>query len=181
MRETQIITWCDACQARGKNTKITDGESEVTVNLAIAGRPATLDAMTLDLCKADRKALIDPLVALIDEYGVPKPAPTNGHPHRGPRSMGRPSSRTDRDKVLTCPKCDEPVRGSRRNVIAHLTNNHGLDSVAASKLVPTVNGRSVPCPICGYITDGGTGLGAHIRPVHGADAWEQVKAERVVQ
>ena len=155
MRETQIVSWCDACQAKGKSTKL-DLAEHFTVDLGEGPHE-------LDLCKTHRKEMIDPLAKLVGEYGVipekPKPKPT----------------KVIRDGEMDCPKCGSPIRGNRRNVINHISVIHGMSMPAASALVPTANGVSAPCPECGYVTDGGTGMRAHVVPMHGIEAWEKIQ------
>jgi predicted RNA-binding Zn-ribbon protein involved in translation (DUF1610 family) len=160
VRETQIIAWCDACQARGKSTKL-DLAEHFTVDLGSGPHE-------LDLCKTDRKALIDPLLKLVGDYGV-VPA-SNG------RVKAKAAAKRVRSDEFDCPECGDLIKGNRRNVISHLSSIHGMSTVEASKVVPTASGEEKPCPFCGYVTGGGTGFRAHIVPMHGIEAWEKIKS-----
>lgn len=166
--ELQRIGWCDACTDRHKQTKVDPDESVVTL-LDEAGVPHTLN-----LCKSDRKALIDPVLALVEKYGVLRQPSSNGAV--APARRGRPpkSAEPVSDFAPQCPKCDARIRGNRTSTINHLATYHKINRVEASKMVPAAEPRE--CPECGLIADRVQGLGAHVMSMHGDDVWAVVRA-----
>jgi hypothetical protein len=139
VKEHLIRTWCDGCVAVDMRT---EGE---THTIKIDGKAAEVD-----LCERHVKQLIEPLLAVIEERGVPvKPAPR-------PASNGRP-----------CPFCDSNI--STASIVGHVYTQHagGLDKKPPTPAV---------CPECGDANPDARSMGAHRSRAHGWSALSEAIA-----
>lgn len=156
--ELQRIGWCDACTEKGKQTKVDPDESQVTVP------NATGTLHTLNLCKTDRRALLEPVWALADKYGVKITPSSNGAKRPAVQPTRRDGTEFITDIAPQCPKCDRVLHGGRTHTITHMVSKHGMDRAEASRLLPAVN--PCECSECGFIADGVQGLSAHVASTH---------------
>lgn len=162
MRELRVTAWCDACIVRGEHTEVDETD---TVVVSFNGRPP----LSLDLCKDDRVAMVEPLVDLLNERGVKldqqqqKVMPGQHLDNNGSKTM------------WLCPVCREE-RSGRTGILKHMVSMHGMTKVEASRAAPP-RGIAVDCVICGFRTNPGTGYAAHVSTEHGSDVWAKVKAD----
>jgi uncharacterized C2H2 Zn-finger protein len=148
----QIVAWCDKHLAQDE--QVPAG----TVQVALDGG----DPVELDLCDPCAKEVLDPVRALVDEYGQPT-ADQGG-------STG--------DPVYHCYArgCDKTFAHGR-NLQKHLERIHGFvlpDAALGTEVVQVATdaeGKPVyPCPECGREFRKPQGVAAHRSHVHGYEA-----------
>ena len=150
MKEVKILAWCDSCAADDRREAATDS---ATVTLGPRGKP-----LTLDLCDTCHEAMIQPLSALLAEYGqnetgaVDKPVVVS----TPKASSGRPRS--------TCPICSI-TRSAGGALLEHLWREH------LGKPRPPA---PLTCPDCGFVPPSdsrkpGAAVGRHRGNVHAYD------------
>lgn len=160
MQEVNITTWCDQHASQGEKV-----EGFPTPPISLGGKPERLD-----LCEVCEKERLEPLRALLAEYGQPIEAT------KGPRQVEPDPRKVGLDRPWACTDC--PYRGAtRQRILGHLTGHHGYNMVAASKLIPP-QGLAENCAICEFLADPGTGMASHIRTAHGDQALEQWRADK---
>ena len=147
MREVQVIIWCDACHAAGR-TDVTGGARLVTLG--------DLGPLSLDLCLEHDQALLQPVRALLVDYGTP---PELADPEPVQR---RPAGKR------TCPVCGKTLR----ILGAHMLNRHGLT-------LESTRGEDglLHCPACSFTAVSGQALGNHARAAHDAIVGELLAAQ----
>lgn len=119
---------------------------------------AAVPPRRVDLCTGCRFALgLDALTALLDEYGAT--------PEQSAVTTKTKSSSKSASKYVPgewrCPDCSLTYT-TRVSVIGHMSAVHGVDEIAASKLVPPTGSAAV-CETCGYVAQIGTGIAVHRR------------------
>jgi hypothetical protein len=147
VKEHVIQAWCDRCDSRGEKA---EAIVERTVMIIPAG------AKTLDLCEPCDKELIEPLAALLAEYGQP-PAERNGQQ----RLNVGPSDSEPAGYERPCPVCHQVLHGSNTNVAQHIWLRHIGQRRPAQPMSK--------CPECDFTPATGTGLGRHRVTAHGYD------------
>lgn len=156
-RHMQLVVSCDACQKDGHTTPV-DPEDQSTIDVGIG-------YYAVDLCETHQKALLEPLLDLLGDYGTRVGSPK--------RTVVQKTTKRDDDEARECPECGKILRGNRTSVISHLASLHGVDRIEASKLIPPL-GPSVSCTYCGFLSQLGQGYVAHVKSAHGVDAWKAI-------
>lgn len=117
----------------------------------------------LDFCPECRKALVEPLEALLEAFGQPvnaAPAKAPKHRPRAAQPDGEGSPASALDTGLTCPTCGH-LAGSRKNLSTHARQAHGqsLSVLLGEPIAGT-------CEVCGLGFGTGAGLALHRLRVH---------------
>lgn len=154
MKEVTVKAWCDACAAEIADT---GGDVEpATVEQGVSISPHL--PRFLDLCERHHKSLIEPLAALLAEYGQAGPGSTKETPHKPHSRPGKDANEGDRYPCLWCPE----AFGSSGGLKGHLERVHGLADGRGGAVFGTV------CPLCMARQVGKTTMGTHARGAHGA-------------
>lgn len=149
MKEVKILSWCDNCASDERREPAT---TSVTVAIGQRGR-----MLTIDLCSTCHESMVEPLVALLDEYGQAEPVAVQKPAAAPPLKKSRPGGRS------TCPICPE-TRSAAWVLAHHIWRDHlGEDR----PVPPTV------CPDCGFDAPGAkvptAAVGRHRANAHGYD------------
>ena len=145
---TRIYRGCDRCESKGIDTP---------------GIPrGPFDGRMIDLCDACHVEVVGPLVALLDDRGVPvdgakakrgpyrpKKAPVAAEP-----TVPVPVGPVDRNAPFTCPLCGA-VGIVKDSWVMHLRTVHGIPT--------TVELWGNRCPVCGQEFNG---IGQHVARAH---------------
>ena len=133
--EVEVKRWCDACM--GEHDARVPG-APVTVSLAPRG------ALVLDLCDDHRKALLEPLEAALDAWGI------------------KPESQ---DLARRARPAQRRTAAQAQNDLATLVASQANGSRRGQK---PEGGRAHPCPWCPLDYAGATSLRAHVMSQHDA-------------
>lgn len=124
----EVVSWCDPHLAHDE--RVPGYPVIFTVD---GGKP-----VRVDLCADDRAALVEPLLAMLAEYGAPPDAPPP--PSRSPRVPRRPTASEAAAAAASSPR----RRGQ-----------------------PPAEGRPFQCLWCPLDYSSTSALGAHLRTAHG--------------
>lgn len=142
MREVITRSWCDRCHHEGRPGVEASTSPTLTVD--------NNGPLELDLCEACGKELLNELVLLLDEYGIP-PA---GAPAR---SKAAPRYHPDTRPGWTCPLCQAVVRTG--SAVGHLASQHHLPKPE----------QPTHCPDCERVYVDGHRMLSHRVRAHGYD------------
>jgi len=152
VKEIQVRSWCDGCEAEVGHANAEPATVEVTVTLPPLG------PRLLDLCESHEKGLVEPLRSLLLSAGQDA-SRTPQTPTKPPGRNGPAARVPDRFPCLWCPE----TFGAQGGYMGHLVRVHGLPEGSTSA---TIYGTR--CPLCGQGFDRVTSVGTHGRLVHGA-------------
>jgi hypothetical protein len=150
MKEVKILAWCDSCAADDRREAATDS---ATVTLGPRGKP-----LTLDLCDTCHEAMIQPLSALLAEYGQNETGAIDK-----PVVVSTPKASSGRERS-TCPICSV-TRSAAWPLAAHVWRDHlGKERPPALRT----------CPDCDFAPPADSrkpaaATGRHRANVHGYD------------
>lgn len=144
----EIVTYCDVHLTRGEH--LPASSVQFTVD---QGMP-----LEVDLCNDCHKELVEPLVALLNEYGQPVKRDT------GTSNTGKP--------LLLCPVCAKQYV-QQRGLDKHIEREHPTPAAARAAVQATSGAHQ--CPECDRSFALPQGLGRHRLSAHGVKGTTRAK------
>lgn len=142
----QIITLCDVCGENG-------AKPATPVVVALGAKPRA--QVVVDLCDEHERVLIEPVRALLDQYGRKI---VDGSPASSASSTSQKRAAAENDdkgRPFPCIFCERPMK-TRSGLTFHLDEAHGFTSPAEAY-------GGARCPLCAQNFATATGLGAHAK------------------